>query len=99
MPSRSDSFGIVFLEAWQQGKAVIGARAGGIPGVIDDGRNGVLVEFGDVPALTKAIQQLIRQPDMAAELGRCGQEKVKAQYTWPGVARAVLQQYDQLGVT
>ena len=36
LPSHSDSFGIVILEAWAHGKPVIGARAGGIPGVIDD---------------------------------------------------------------
>ena len=48
LPSRTDSFGIVFLDAWANGKPVIGANAGGIPGVISDGVDGLLVPFGDV---------------------------------------------------
>lgn len=47
MPSRTDSFGIVYLEAWTYDVPVIGARAGGVPAVIDDGENGLLVDFGN----------------------------------------------------
>src|SRR5205823_1225494 len=43
LPSRTDSFGIVYLEAWCCGVPVIGARAGGVPDVIDEGRDGLLV--------------------------------------------------------
>ncbi|MFN8515884.1 MAG: glycosyltransferase [Chloroflexia bacterium] len=50
LPSRTDSFGITFLEAWCNGVPVIGARAGSIPDVIDDGEDELLVPFGDVPA-------------------------------------------------
>src|SRR3712207_7592070 len=40
MPSRTDSFGIVYLEAWLNGVPVIGANAGGVPEVISDGVDG-----------------------------------------------------------
>ena len=55
MPSRYDSFGIVYLEAWRCGKPVIGARVGAIPEVIDDGKDGLLVDFGNVDQLVSAI--------------------------------------------
>jgi glycosyltransferase involved in cell wall biosynthesis len=82
MPSKADSFGIVYLEAWFYGKPVLGARAGGVPDLIEPGRDGLLVEFGDVPALAAALDHLLRNPDEAARLGECGRQKVLAHYTW-----------------
>ncbi len=86
LPSRTDALGLVLLEAWQHARPVIGARAGGIPGVIDDAVNGLLVEYGDVAALAAAIEYLRQHPDQAAALGRAGQQKVAAVYTWEQVA-------------
>ncbi len=89
LPSQADSFGIVLLEAWAYGKPVIGANAGGIPGVIDDGRNGLLIPFGDVPALAAAIQQLIENQAQSFALGRAGLEKVNSIYRWDKVGDRV----------
>lgn len=85
LPSRVDSFGIVLLEAWAHGKPVIGARAGGIPGVIDDGVDGLLVPWGDASALAGAINVLLTDPIGAAEMGRRGQRKTEDCYTWSAV--------------
>ncbi|MCI0728277.1 MAG: glycosyltransferase family 4 protein [Chloroflexi bacterium] len=93
LPSRTDSFGIVLLEAWAHGKAVVGARAGGIPGVIDEGRNGLLVEFGDVAGLAVAIKQLLTDESRRQTMGQCGREKVLATYTWDQVGERVLASY------
>jgi glycosyltransferase involved in cell wall biosynthesis len=82
MPSRTDSFGIVFLEAWLYQKPVIGARAGGIPAVIDHGTDGYLVEFGDVAELAARIAELLANPERARRLGERGREKVMRAYTW-----------------
>ena len=76
MPSRTDSFGIVYLEAWCYDLPVIGALAGGVPGVIDEGINGMLVRFGDVPALAERIQRLLLDPVLARRLGAAGHAKV-----------------------
>lgn len=93
LPSRTDSFGIVLLEAWQHGVPVIAARAGGIPGVVDDGANGLLVPFADVDGLALAVERLMGDPMFAERLGRQGQEKAAAQYNWDVVAERVLEQY------
>ncbi len=82
MPSRTDSFGIVYLEAWLNGVPVIGARAGGVPEVVSDGVDGYLVEFGDVAALANRIQLLIARPELAHAMGQAGSRKVLAEHTW-----------------
>jgi glycogen(starch) synthase len=98
LPSRTDSFGIVLLEAWSYGKPVIGARAGGIPGVIDNGRNGLLVEFGDVAALAATIQQLLENPAQKEALGQAGLEKVNTVYRWEKVGDRVETIYRSLTI-
>jgi glycogen(starch) synthase len=82
MPSRVDSFGIVYLEAWAYGVPVIGCRAGGVPDVIGDGQDGLLVEFGDQASLASAIDKLLSDPELRQAMGRRGRAKVQARYTW-----------------
>jgi len=82
MPSRTESFGIVYLEAWLNGLPVIGARAGAVPEVVTDGTDGYLVGFGDIPALATRIQMLLQRPELANEMGNAGRRKVLAEHTW-----------------
>ena len=89
LPSRTESFGIVFLEAWVRGKPVIGARSGAVENVIEDGMDGMLVEFGDVTGLADALRTLLDDSKLAAEMGRRGRVKVLREYTWD-------QQYSRL---
>lgn len=81
-PSRTDSFGIAYLEAWCYGVPVVGARAGGVPAVIADGVDGVLVPFGDVEALAGAIGRLVGDGALAGRLGASGRAKVLRELTW-----------------
>ncbi|MCS7220907.1 MAG: glycosyltransferase family 4 protein [Anaerolineae bacterium] len=82
MPSRADSFGIVYLEAWLYRKPVIGARAWGIADVIEDGKDGLLVPFGDVASLADAIVYLVDHPEAREAMGARGEEKVYRHHTW-----------------
>jgi glycogen synthase len=96
MPSRTDSFGIVYLEAWCYGLPVVGARAGGVPDVIDDGQDGLLLPFGDVPALADAIGGLLRDREHARRLGASGHAKVLRELTWDQVYTRVRAVYDEV---
>jgi len=96
LPSHTDSFGIVFLEAWAHGRPVIGARAGGIPGVVDDGENGLLVPYGDVAALTGAMRRLLTEPGLGQKMGQRGRQKVQEVFNWDHVGDRVLQIYAQI---
>ncbi len=82
LPSRTDSFGIVFLEAWCYDVPVIGASAGGVPDVIQDGRTGLLVPFGAVAKLAKAIKHLLARPAYARQLGKEGHAYVLRELTF-----------------
>jgi len=96
MPSRTDSFGIVYLEAWLYKKPVIGALAGGVPDVIAHERDGLLVPFGDVAQLAQAIERLLRDREFAERLGRAGYEKTMAQHTWERKYAMVEAVYEEL---
>ncbi|MDB5078581.1 MAG: glycosyl transferase group 1 [Chloroflexi bacterium] len=96
MPSRTDSFGIVYMEAWLCGKPVIGARAGGVPAVISDEQDGLLVEFGSIEDLASKIKTLLGQPELAARFGQAGRAKVLEQYTWQVVFGKVYSVYRQI---
>lgn len=93
LPSHSDSFGIVLLEAWRHGVPVVAARAGGIPGVVDEGANGLLVPFGDVAGLAGALERLLADEALARRLGENGRDKVAAAYRWEVVAERVHSHY------
>jgi glycogen synthase len=96
MPSRTDSFGIVFLEAWCYEVPVIGARAGGVPDVIDDGENGLLVRFGDANELAAAIERLLSDREAARRLGAAGRRKVLRELTWEHKYALVREVYGEL---
>lgn len=82
MPSRYDSFGIVYLEAWKCGKPVIGARIGAVSEVIEEDRDGFLVEFGNVEQLSSKILYLMNHPDLSKRMGENGRRKVVERFNW-----------------
>ena len=70
------------IEAMACGKPVIASNVGGIPFVVDDGRDGLLVPPADPAALAATCLTLLRSPGVAAEMGQRGLEKVQA-LSWP----------------
>jgi glycosyltransferase involved in cell wall biosynthesis len=81
MPSKNEGFGIVFLEAMLRGKPCIGGADGGTPEVIEHGRSGFLVEYGDVDALVRYLLALRADPDLRRRLGERGRELVKSRFS------------------
>jgi glycosyltransferase involved in cell wall biosynthesis len=69
LPSRSEGMGRVVVEALCRGRAVIGSRVGGIPDLVRDGENGLLVEPEDPEALAQALIRVLSDPELAARLG------------------------------
>jgi glycosyltransferase involved in cell wall biosynthesis len=82
MPSRTDSFGIVFLEAWANALPVVAAASGGVVEVVEHGRTGLLVPFGDVAALADTLRRLVEDPALAARLGQAGASHVARGFSW-----------------
>lgn len=78
LPSSKEGFGIVFLEAMYFGLPVIGAAEKGALDVIENGVNGLLVEFGNVQEISQAIITLARDPSLRHRLGKEGQARVSS---------------------
>jgi len=80
---KTESFGMVLVEAMACGVPVIGTNVGGIPLVIDDNKTGLIVSPSDSTALTHAIRGLLDNPEKSAKLSSRASQKVQASYTWP----------------
>ena len=76
IPSLVEAFGVVFLEAMACGIPVVGTYAGGIPEIIEDGYNGLLVSPGDHLQLAQAIIWLLKDGDLRAHLVKGGIETI-----------------------
>lgn len=92
-PSLYESFGLIYLEAMNYAKPVIGCRAGGIPEVVDDGVNGLLVEPGAAQPLADAITELISSPHKLRELGLAGRQRLLDRFTHLQMAKAFARIY------
>jgi starch synthase len=95
-PSLYEPLGIVNLEAMACGTAVVGSRVGGIPEVVADGVTGLLVPPGDPEALGRALTELVRDPALAAEMGRLGRERAIAEFSWTTIAAQTARLYSKL---
>lgn len=95
--SSDESFGIVFLEAWASGRAVIAGRIGAVETVITDGVDGLLVTCGDEADLASKIIFLLDHPEERARLAANGREKVARENALPVVVRRLKQMYRDLG--
>ena len=80
MPSREEAFGLAYVEAMALAKPVIASKTGGIPEVVQDGRNGVLVGL-DSEQIAKAILYLYQHGDIREEMGRNNSYDV-AKFDW-----------------
>ena len=68
LPSRSEGMGRVIVEAFCRARPVVASRVGGIPDLVEDGVNGLLVEPGDAEALADALVRLLTDRDLAERL-------------------------------
>jgi glycogen synthase len=92
LPSRHEPFGIVNVEAMAAGKAVIASRVGGVPEIIADGRNGLLVPPDDPVALADAILRLACERDLPERLGSEGRAGAAA-FDWLEIAARYAEVY------
>ena len=77
MPSLTEAFGVVYLEAMAAGVPVVGTNVGGIPEIISDRQNGRLVPAQDPPTLAQALLDILQDPKEQEHLRRAGLETVR----------------------
>lgn len=71
---------VALMEAMSAGLPVVATRTGGIPELVDDGRNGFLVPPADAAALTDALQRLASDPELRERLGRTGRATILREF-------------------
>jgi glycosyltransferase involved in cell wall biosynthesis len=94
-PSSFEAFGIVLLEAMSQKKPIIASRVGGIPGVVDEGKDGLLFNFGNIDQLTKKICYLLENKKTRKIIGEKGFEKAK-KHQWSRIIDKIEAEYKKL---
>lgn len=90
--SDSESFCLSILEAMCFACPSVSTRVGGIPEVVEDGRSGVLVPFGDLAALAGALEGLIDDEPRRVALGRAAQARARERFS----AEAIVPRYEAL---
>jgi glycosyltransferase involved in cell wall biosynthesis len=83
------------LEGLATGRAVVASRVAGIPDVVEDDVNGLLVPPGDVPALAAALRRLAAEPLTRARLGAEARRRCEGRLSWRAAARAFEESYAQ----
>jgi glycosyltransferase involved in cell wall biosynthesis len=82
LPSAKDSFPLVITEAMASGLPVVSSNIGGIPTLVDDGVDGLLVSPTDVGALAEALARVLTDKTLARQMGRAGREKAVRRLSW-----------------
>jgi glycosyltransferase involved in cell wall biosynthesis len=95
MPSRLEPFGIVILEAWRSGTAVVATNRGGAPEFVRDGEGGVLVDPFDTAGFASTLAGLLNQPARRQAIAEAGRVRVQ-EFGWPRVAAAYRQVYSSV---
>ncbi len=85
VPSRLEPFGIVILEGWRAGTAVVATNRGGPPELVRDGKDGVLVDPFDVSGFAGALEMLLGDATRRNAIARAGRKRVAA-FAWSEVA-------------
>lgn len=93
LPSIHEPFGIVVLEAWAAGRAVVASRVGGLASLVQDGTTGVLVPPGDGAVLAREVIALLAAPDRCRALAEAGHATVLASYSWERITERLLEVY------
>ena len=95
VPSRLEPFGIVILEAWRAGTAVVATNRGGPPEFVRDGLDGVLVDPFDTADFANRLEGLMFDPARRRALAEAGLSRVE-EFSWPRIAESYRQIYSSV---
>jgi len=86
LPSSNEGTPVSAIEALAAGRPVVATRVGGVPDVVQEGRDGFLVDPGATDDLAERLTRLARDPDLRERMGAAGRERVLPRYA---VARLI----------
>lgn len=95
-PSLYESFGLIYLEAMNYAKPVVGCNTGGVPEVVTHESDGLLVDPGEPDQLARAITRLLQSPARLREMGLTGRQRLLADFTHVAMAARFAAAYRQV---
>jgi glycosyltransferase involved in cell wall biosynthesis len=95
-PALAEGLGVVTLKAQAAGVPVVGFRAGGMPEAVAHGVSGILVDPGNVTAITEAIATLMDDSERRASYGAAGQARMRKEFSVETMAEKHLHLYERL---
>jgi D-inositol-3-phosphate glycosyltransferase len=95
VPSLTESFGLVALEAMACGTPVVGTRVGGLQTIIEHGESGLLVPAGDYQALAEAIANVLTDHRLRMHLAHGARDRAE-HFTWQNVGEKIAALYDSV---
>jgi len=87
LPSTNDSFPLVIAEAMASGLPVVSTLVGGIPTLVDNEADGLLVDPTDVMALVRALERILTDNALARRMGNAGRDKAVSSLSWASRGR------------
>lgn len=96
LPSFWEAFPMVILEALACETPVITTPVGGIPEVIQNFKNGILVPLNDPTKLAKATNYLLKNKDIRIKMGQCGREQVVNNFSISAIAKRLYNIYTKI---
>jgi glycosyltransferase involved in cell wall biosynthesis len=96
LPSVSETFGLVILEAWAAGTAVISSRTSGAIDLIRPGDNGWLFDLADPQAFHRCLDEALGQPERARQFAQAGQHRAQAEFDCGVLAGRMKLLYEEL---
>jgi glycosyltransferase involved in cell wall biosynthesis len=96
LPSHADAFPVAVLESMSMGLPVITTRVGGIPEMVEEGKGAILIEPGDLEALTTEILRLAAAPDLRHKMGIGNRDRIHKYFTPEIVCQRVGRVYASL---
>src|SRR5207248_1594783 len=94
----SDVFPTVIIEAMAAARPVVSTRLAGIPESVIHGETGLLVSSGDTSGLSRALEQLIRDPGLRARYGRAGRARIEQHFRIEQTVAPLLQLFERISV-
>ena len=92
-PALSEPFGRSLIEANACGVPTIASRTDGMTELIEQGKNGILVEPGDVDDLAQAMTTLLSREDLRQRMGQAGRQFVMDHFSWEKIGSRLVALY------